>query len=75
MSKLEMSGFEKINTPLIPLGNGDATNSGCTVSYTGQQNSLPPRVGCGQSHAQAPGEKANHPPGLVFSRQQLPWLD
>lgn len=40
MSKLGMSGFEKINTPLIPLGNGDAANSGCTVSYTGHK--LPP---------------------------------
>lgn len=49
MSKLEMSGFEQINTPLIPLGNRDATNSGCRANYTGHE--LPPsQVTSRQAH-------------------------
>lgn len=63
MSKLEMSGFEQINTPLIPLGNGDATNSGCRANSTGHELPLPgdkpPGTRPGLPWVQAPG------PGLL----------
>lgn len=67
MSKLEMSGFEQINTPLIPLGNGDATNSGCRENYTGHE--LPPsQVTSRQAHVLVcPGSRPQVPGFLAVA--------